>query len=216
MVITFLSCGPDPTKENKLDTIIQVEGDALDLRISSGAPKKIFNREQLAKIGFSGAAESRMLLYFPYIEKLYQDDVQLSSVTAVELYLSVAEVPVNPENIELRPLTETWTPYATWSSRAILAPGYGWASAGGSYDLSVNPIIPDIRRHEYSDKLLNLRFDITNLVLNMVVNGQTNHGFLISVKASELNAVDEIAFMTSNADDDKGHPKSALIFTKRE
>lgn len=209
------ACGKK-AEENKFDSALAVETDALDVRITDAAPDEFFNSEQLSVVGFQDGSESRMLLYFPHIEKLRTDDVTLSSITAVELFLSTAKIPVNPANIELRPLAETWTPFATWNSRAAVIPGYGWQLAGGTPVTGRDPVSPDIRKHDADPEQVHVRFDITALVLDMVANGVTNHGFVISVKKSVLNSSDEMTFETSNSTDGRHHPKSALVFTKKE
>jgi len=207
-------CG-NATEETPDDRVIKSETDVLDVRIFSGAPDSWFQHEKLAVVGHH-EGEHRLLLFFPGIERLYDADVILSSVSVIEVIINCREVPVNPSNIKLYALSSPWTAFASWRSRAALLPGYEWQTPGGDIYGGSSPVSPDVRANANNVAIFELSFDVTELVTGMISANVDNEGFVITVTPSELNATDGMFFLTANSDDLAGQPKSALVFTTED
>lgn len=211
LLVLSNGCGRS-TEEDTEERVIRSEGDVLDVRISSAKKSTSFASEQISRIGFDGEDESRLLLYFPKIDELYEDEVVISSITAIEVIVKCEDVQVNPGKIALQPISRPWSQYATWKSRHSLDKESAWKEPGGDVYSGTGKISPDIRRED--KELFELSFDVTSLVKDMVVKGRKNYGFVVSVAKSSLNEKNFLKLQTFNAEE--GAPSSALVFSTED
>ncbi|MEI8026021.1 MAG: hypothetical protein WCI18_06715 [Pseudomonadota bacterium] len=208
----WIGCGVTKTT----DSVIRRETDVLDVRIFEGNGKESLNKESSSLIGFDeNGLESRLLIYFPKLLDLWASDVIVSSISIVELILNCTDITVNPENIELLPMTKPWGPYATWTSIDRLM-GDDWANAGGDVDLSTPAITPSFRLNTSQPTSREIAFDITALVKRMILEGTTNYGFQVRVKKSDLNSKNAMNFSMSNNNDSGVRPSSILTFSQSD
>jgi hypothetical protein len=207
--LAIVSCG----KTETTNSAIKRETDLMDVRLYEGAPSVALNSEVDTRVGFDeNGKESRMLLYFPKLQNLWDSKVIISSIAIVELLLNCTDVEVNPENIELVPMAQSWSPFATWSTRDIIS-GKTWTAAGGDIDASLPGTTPSLRINANNSDAKELAFNITTLVQRMILQGYKNYGFMIRVKQSALNSKNEMWFRTSNNADENVRPSSILTFT---
>jgi hypothetical protein len=215
-VLALTACGSTDDNKETGNRAIKRETTLVDARLYEGSPNKTYNDEHSARVGFDAAGkESRMLLYFPKLENLWEKDVIVTSIAVVEVTLNCLDVQVNPENIELVPVSRSWTPFVTWKTRDTLT-GKGWSSAGGDVDASLPAVTPTLRPNSTEEGAKELAFDITNLVQRMVLGGYHNYGFMIRVKRSELNAKDEMWFKTTNSWNSDLRPSAILAFSSTD
>lgn len=190
--------------------------EVMDVRIESGDPAT-HDKETSARVGFGAdGRESRLLLHFPKIRELYAPDVDAAAITQVELLLSCARVPVNPSFIRLRRVARPWTPFATWESPVGILGGIAWGAPGGDIDGRFGAITPALRRNARDTSRIELAFDVTAQVRAMVERKVENHGFLVSVERSALNADQEMSFDTTNTPVEGARPLAVLAFTTKE
>jgi hypothetical protein len=208
-ILAVAACG----KTETTNSAIKRETDLMDVRLYEGAPALALNSEVDSRVGFDEyGKESRMLLYFPKLKNLWDSKVIISSIAIVELLLNCTDVEVNPENIELVPVAQSWSPFATWSSRDLIS-GQSWTAAGGDVDASLPATTPSLRINANNSDVKELAFNITTLVQRMILQGYTNYGFMIRVKQSVLNSKNEMWFRTSNNADANVRPSAILTFT---
>lgn len=198
------------------DRAIRSVTDAIDLRLSESKPLQVINAEENSNIGFDADnKESRLLIHFPKLTELWDENVIISSIASIELLINCDEVLVNPENIELRPLDSDWTPFATWASRDMLL-GTPWSTPGGDFAADLPPVTPSLRINTKAPDTFELSFDITQLVQRMILEDASNYGFLIRVVRSELNGDNVMSFSTTNNEDGNKRPSSALVFSTKD
>lgn len=214
MAAASSGCGRNEKTEERA---IRTESKVLDMRVSEAEPDTALTAETDAEVGFDARGqESRMLIHFPGLLRLWDEKVIVSSIAVVELIVNCVDVPVNPENIQLRAVARPWTPFATWNSPLSIVPGHAWARPGGDVDDALPPVTPTLRAAPKSPAAKELAFDITALVKRMILDGRSNHGFLVSVRKSALNASQALSFKTVNAGDEALRPTSILTFNTKD
>lgn len=199
------------------DRALRTERDVVDVRISSSEPDASHASEAEGRVGFDTAGnESRMLLYFPKLDALYEKENLESSLGAIEILVFCREVPVNPENIELRALSRGWTGKATWRSPIPLLPGKMWATPGGDKDDTLPIVHPSLRRGTDSQLTTELSFDVSAIVRAQRFENKPHHGFAISVRRDDRNARHDMSFITTNAAEGSGRPAAILTFQSKD
>jgi hypothetical protein len=212
----LLACGSTQDKSSGGD-VIKASGNVIDLRIDESKPDQAFASDADARVGFDEQGfESRMLLYFPKIRELYDENVILSSITEIQLKIHCDEIAVNPGKIKLYSLKRPWSAAASWKSRFVWLEGYEWKTPGGDFDSSEPAITPSIRKNSQSDSPFELAFDVTDSVVNMVSIGQENFGFIVLVEKSDLNYRNSLYFKTANSGDLSQKPVSVLVFSRKD
>jgi hypothetical protein len=211
----FLSCGAKNTPTG--DTAIKRETDVVDVGIHEGCDDCGDSQQPTAKIGWpQGNLESRLLILFPKLSQLWDEKIILSSLGVVELLLYTKELNINPDNIELWPLNQAWSPFAKWSHPlGILDKSVQW-TPGGSWDLSGSAITPAIRVPSSGIQAKELAFDLTSLMKQWVAENRTQLGFMIRAVKSELNGKDELEVFSSNYPDSLYRPVSVLTFATQD
>lgn len=209
----LVGCGGNT--EDQTDRVIASETQVTDVRISEADPDGTYANEIKVTIGMQEGKDSRLLLYFPNIGRLYQDDVVISSITDIEVAINCPEVLANPGQIRLYPITQSWTGFATWHSRARIFSDYDWASPGGDFDASVYAT-PAVRVNSDNPEIKQLTFDVTEMVTTMVGGGQPNYGFILAVEPSQLNGADAMDFVTYNHTTSTLHPQASLVYSTKD
>jgi hypothetical protein len=216
LVTLFWSCGSSEDNDTS-DRAIRSTFDVIDTRISSTDSQEAFNKDTSSLVGFDPrGGENRMLLYFPKVEELYEDDVIITSITNIELLVHCADVPVHPNSIKIYPLTRPWTAYSNWNSYFALVPGSEWEQPGGDFDSSVAISSPAIRTNTDDSSVFELSFDITEHITSMVTQNKPNYGYVVLVEKSELNGSDAMTFFTSNSGNGAARPSAILAFSTKD
>jgi hypothetical protein len=185
--------------EEKKAEPIAIEDKIFDITIQSAFPDAYNYSDNSAQVGIaSNGQEVRVLIDIPEILNLYRPDVVLSSIANIEIHIKAAAVKVNPDNIRLSFLADTWTPYATWNSRFALAPTYAWANPGGDV-LDGGGISPSIEKVAEGGQDKNLVFNLTQAMIKAVADQTEIHGFLLQVLPGSSNASDILPIYTSNS-----------------
>jgi hypothetical protein len=207
--LLLVGCGSTKTTQSA----IRRETDVLDVRIFEGGSSSSLSKESVSLVGFDdNGQESRLLIYFPKLLDLWSSEVVVSSISIIELVLNCSDIAVNPENIELFPVTQSWGPFATWTLIDRLS-GDRWANAGGDADLSAPGITPSFRLSTTHASSKEIAFDITRLIKRMILEGEANYGFQIRVKKSDLNSKNAMNFSMSNHGESGLRPSSILVFS---
>ncbi len=205
-----MGCGTKPTAQ-----AIKMTNESLDIRITESDPTKSIAGDQENTIGFNDdGEESRLLLYFPKINEIYDPNYLKSGITSVVVRLNVQEVLANPESIELYPIASPWSPYASWKSRFGSYQRFAWLGPGGDTIPGFDPTTPSIRRNAKDPNLFELNFDITDRVPDMMQFTDESYGFLIKLQKSSLNAADRLVLMASNHPNRNALPSAVLDFAK--
>lgn len=207
------SCG---TEKTSTSAVIKTETTVTDVRIYSGFPPGSYNSESLSGVGFDkDGYESRLLIQFPKIADLYDGSVVLSSIALIEVVIETTDVPVNPENIHMYPMTKAWTGLANWDLPFPAISDDPWATAGGDYD-STRSVNAGIRLNTKDSRFKEVTFDVTKYVLDMVLSGTPNYGFIVKVDKSVNNYENSLSFSTYNSPINAGHPTSVLIYNSKD
>lgn len=196
---------------------IRTEREILDVQLSQRDPDKRLSNETTAQIGFDQEGfESRLIIYVPKLRELWESKVIFGSIGKINLNIPCLEVPVNPENILLQPVSRDWSPMATWSSFDSLFPNQKWSEEGGDTYESSLAVSPAIRRYPSEPSLYELSFNITESVKSMIVNNQPNYGYLIRIRQSPLNSEDSVHLVTFNNRNPNVRPTASLTFSTEE
>ncbi len=210
------ACGNEETAGRA----IRSSTDVLDVALSQSAPDRNFRSDATAAVGFDNSGnETRLLLFFPKLRELWDSDTIQSSITQVEILLIATDVPVNPENIELYAMTRSWTPQATWNSPFPLLPQVVWntAAGGGDFDRETAAITPTLLTPtEASAALIEISFNVTELVRQMIQDKRDNFGFAVVVKESSDNSRNSMEFRTFNTAVEGERPRAILAFTTND
>jgi hypothetical protein len=185
---------------------------SIDLNDTLGNKASEFpkSREALSIVGFDDQdTEHRLLVFAKDFQKFVNESSENIDLTQVELLVNCDEVFVNPEHIELRELTKSWSPQATWYRRYALFQNstlsfagetdqnLNWESPGGDFNQNSDALHPAIRS-EIAGVNFQLVFDLSSLVKNINNSVRKNYGFIISVKKSEANFKNYISLRTRN------------------
>ncbi len=214
LMYVLLLTGCD-NKEEKTATPIAIEDKVFDITIQSASPKAYNYLDESAQVGINSAGnEARVLIEIPNILKLYREDVVLSSIANIEIHIKASSVQVNPENIQLYLVKDSWTPFASWSSRFTLSRNHDWATAGGDV-LDIEPITPSVEKVSEVGSDKNLVFNLTKVLIQAVSDQTLIHGFLLRVIESDDNASQTLPIFTSNSSSANA-PKAYLTLNNDE
>lgn len=208
------SCSDSKSNDTSQDSVIKNSDEVLDIQIYSQKTAPNLSKNSEILVGFDeNDRESRMLLFFPKVNELWDPNVVLNSIANIQILVYCDREPINPENIKMYPITKPWTAAATWLSRFALVKDMSWDKPGGDYDSSIDPVSPSIQQPSGASKFKELAFDITEPVTKMVANGQPNYGFIILAEKSDLNGENRVQLYSRNSD---VRPNSVLVFTRKD
>ena len=209
--IMIVGCG-NTSDENQT---IKMTKDSLDIRITESSPTESIAGDHENTIGFDDTGEeSRLLLYLPKMNQIYDKNYLKSGITSVVVRLNVQDVLANPESIELYPIASPWSPYATWKSRFGAHQRFAWVDPGGDTIAGLNATTPSIRRNTNDPYLFELNFDITERVSDILQATDQSYGFLIRLQKSNLNGENRVVLMSSNHPNNNSLPSASLEFAK--
>lgn len=218
LFFSLLAC--ENNSEDRKDSVLRSDNRVLDRVIDASQPNRWDQGQSKAQIGFDDQGlEQRILLYFPGIRDLYVDDAILSSITRIQLRLAATELKVNPENIQLYPLSRPWAPQATWLHYLAGLKTAAWDTPGGDWLSDYDPLAPDLDAIEVADEETPgfwLDFDLTQMVMEMMTNEAPNYGFLLLVRASPLNFLDRLEISTTDDSLTERRPEAQLIFYTKD
>jgi hypothetical protein len=218
LFLSLFACSNN--SENRKDSVLRSDSRVLDRIIDASQPNRWDSGQSKAQIGFNDQGlEQRLLLYFPGISDLYLDDAIMSSITRIQLRLAATALNVNPENIQLYPMSRPWTPQATWLHYLSGLKKAAWDTPGGDWLSEYDPMAPDLDAIDRSDEEVPgfwLDFDLTQMVTEMMVNEAPNYGFLLLVRSSPLNFVDRLEITTSDDRTANRRPEAQLIFYTKD
>jgi hypothetical protein len=213
--LSFMACSS--VEDDQSDRAIKSTFDVVDIRLSSSAPDQVYNKNSTTAVGFGDdGSENRMLVYFPKVDELYDDDVIVSSITNMELLIHCLDVPAHPDSIKIYPLSKPWTAYSTWNSYFAILPNNEWGTPGGDYDDTAVISSPAIRTNTDDSSYFELAFNITDFVKSTISEQKPNYGFIILVEKNDLNSEDQMTFYTSNSSKGAARPSAILAFSTQD